>query len=90
MKSWKDKIVCQLMCRSHKDGIEFKIEKCKYQGVRDITLTKKKRVRDVCGWEKTREKKIKNRKKVKYGRVRKNIIIIIINVVNRVGLGSVL
>ena len=36
------------------------------------------------------EKKIKNRKKVKYGRVRKNIIIIIINVVNRVGLGSVL
>ena len=79
MKSWKDKIVCQLMCRSHKDGIEFKIEKCKYQGVRD-----------VFGWEKTREKKIKNRKKVKYGRVRKNIIIIIINVVNRVGLGSVL
>ena len=31
------------MCRSHKDGIEFKIEKCKYQGVRDITLTKKKK-----------------------------------------------
>ena len=37
-----------------------------------------------------KREKIKNRKKVKYGRVRKNIIIIIINVVNRVGLGSVL
>ena len=78
------------MCRSHKDGIEFKIEKCKYQGVRDITLTKKKKSeRRVCMRENKREK-IKNRKKVKYGRVRKNIIIIIINVVNRVGLGSVL
>ena len=78
------------MCRSHKDGIEFKIEKCKYQGVRDITLTKKKKSeRRVCMRENKREK-IKNRKKVKYGRVRKNIIIIIINVVNKVGLGSVL
>ena len=78
------------MCRSHKDGIEFKIERCKYQGVRDITLTKKKKSeRRVCMRENKREK-IKNRKKVKYGRVRKNIIIIIINVVNRVGLGSVL
>ena len=37
-----------------------------------------------------KREKIKNRKKVKYGMVRKNIIIIIINVVNRVGLGSVL
>ena len=42
----------------------------------------------VCGWEKTREKKIKNRKKVKraseekYNNKKK--------VVNRVGLGSVL
>ena len=70
------------MCRSHKDGIEFKIEKCKYEGFkyrRRVWMRKKKR-----------GKEIKNRKKVKYGRVRKNIIIIIINVVNRVGLGSVL
>ena len=47
------------MCRSHKDGIEFKSEKCKYEGVkyrRRVWMRKKKR-----------GKEIKNRKKVKYG-----------------------
>ena len=33
------------MCRSHKDGIEFKSEKCKYEGVkyrRRVWMRKKK------------------------------------------------
>ena len=52
------------MCRSHKDGIEFKIEKCKYQGVRDITLTKKKKKE----WETCVDERKQERKKLKIGR----------------------